>query len=560
MDVAANGTLDLAGLGLSLGGLVDAEPWNASADPSAAGPWPPPNMTLEHYLERMRGPKHLPLTVVWPLTVIYVVIFVTGVIGNVAVCVVIVRNASMHTATNYYLFSLAVSDLALLLLGLPYELSVYWQQYPWTYGEVLCKFRALVSEMTSYTSVLTIVAFSLERYLAICHPLQSYRMSGLRRAVRIIAVLWIVSFVAALPFSVLSTVHYLEWPIGSGLLAPESAFCAMLDSYMVYETSSLLFFLLPMLVMVVIYGRIGSKIRSRGRHSLGKRVEGTMHGETKQTQTRKAIIRMLSAVVIAFFLCWAPFHSQRLVYLYGQDLPHFAEINAWLYYVTGVLYFFGSTVNPILYNLMSVKYRMAFRETLCGSLSPSAAAARGGFREQSSFRDTSVHQVGESGNGVKWHHRGGNGTAAGGSTRRFQRHGVHSLGPAVVVAPPASPQAAQLLENGSVLEPHWKDPADPARVAADVLLDVDVVDGDADGVGADLDGCQSVDDGDAGSELVVMISPAHRKPRVYAVGKVSRKWPKVLMLKVARKQTPAAEAVPAQHPAAATAQQGETCI
>lgn len=68
---------------------------------------------------------------------------------------------------------------------------------------------------TSYTSVLTIVAFSLERYLAICHPLHSYRMSGLRRAVKIIAVLWVVSFVSALPFAVLSTVHYLEWPIGA---------------------------------------------------------------------------------------------------------------------------------------------------------------------------------------------------------------------------------------------------------------------------------------------------------------------------------------------------------
>lgn len=96
--------------------------------------------------------------------------------------------------------------------------------------------------------------------------------------------------------------------------------------------------------------------------------------------------------MIAFFLCWAPFHSQRLLFLYGQDLPHFAEINAWLYYITGCLYFFGSTVNPILYNLMSVKYRMAFKETLCGGLSASAKA-RGVFREQSSFRDTSVHQV-----------------------------------------------------------------------------------------------------------------------------------------------------------------------
>lgn len=75
------------------------------------------NETVEGYLLRTRGPKHLSLNIVLPITVIYVFIFVTGVIGNIAVCVVIVRNNFMHTATNYYLFSLAVSDLTLLLLG-----------------------------------------------------------------------------------------------------------------------------------------------------------------------------------------------------------------------------------------------------------------------------------------------------------------------------------------------------------------------------------------------------------------------------------------------------------
>lgn len=73
--------------------------------------------TLENYLLRTRGPKHLSLSIVVPITVIYVFIFVTGVVGNIAVCLVIVRNNFMHTATNYYLFSLAVSDLTLLLLG-----------------------------------------------------------------------------------------------------------------------------------------------------------------------------------------------------------------------------------------------------------------------------------------------------------------------------------------------------------------------------------------------------------------------------------------------------------
>jgi len=75
------------------------------------------NQTIEEYLLRVRGPKHLPLNVVLPISIVYIIIFVTGVVGNIAVCVVIVRNVSLHTATNYYLFSLAFSDLMLLLLG-----------------------------------------------------------------------------------------------------------------------------------------------------------------------------------------------------------------------------------------------------------------------------------------------------------------------------------------------------------------------------------------------------------------------------------------------------------
>lgn len=75
------------------------------------------NQSIDEYLLSVRGPKHVPLNVAVPITIVYVMIFVTGVVGNIAVCVVIIRNVSLHTATNYYLFSLAVSDLTLLILG-----------------------------------------------------------------------------------------------------------------------------------------------------------------------------------------------------------------------------------------------------------------------------------------------------------------------------------------------------------------------------------------------------------------------------------------------------------
>lgn len=79
--------------------------------------WDLANLTETEYLNRVLGPKYLAMKMVIPLTIAYVVIFITGIFGNVATCTVIVRNASMQTATNYYLFSLAISDLILLVLG-----------------------------------------------------------------------------------------------------------------------------------------------------------------------------------------------------------------------------------------------------------------------------------------------------------------------------------------------------------------------------------------------------------------------------------------------------------
>jgi len=69
-----------------------------------------------------------PLYIVVPMTVAYSVIFVTGVIGNSITCMVIAKHKYMHTATNYYLFSLAVSDLILLVSGLPQEMWSIWSR------------------------------------------------------------------------------------------------------------------------------------------------------------------------------------------------------------------------------------------------------------------------------------------------------------------------------------------------------------------------------------------------------------------------------------------------
>ncbi len=77
--------------------------------------------------------------------------------------------------------------------------------------------------------MLTIVSFSMERYLAICHPLYSHTMSGFKRAVRIIGLVWVVSLASAVPYALFTRINYIDRPLHSGNVLPESAFCALLD-------------------------------------------------------------------------------------------------------------------------------------------------------------------------------------------------------------------------------------------------------------------------------------------------------------------------------------------
>ncbi len=78
------------------------------------------------------------------------------------------------------------------------------------------------------------------------------------------------------------------------------------------------------------------------------------------------------AVVIAFFVCYAPLYLQRLLSaimgLNSNLNSHsnlFSKIMAYLYIISGTTFYFGSVINPILYNVVSNKYRRAFRDLFC---------------------------------------------------------------------------------------------------------------------------------------------------------------------------------------------------
>ncbi|KAF5301799.1 hypothetical protein FQA39_LY10584 [Lamprigera yunnana] len=352
------------------------------------------------------GPKRDPLYIVIPFTIIFGAIFLTGLIGNISTCIVIARNKSMHTATNYYLFSLAISDLLLLISGLPQEMYYIWSKYPYIFGEAFCVLQGFASETSANATVLTITAFTVERYIAICHPFLSHTMSTLSRAIKFILIIWMVAICLAIPQAISFGIIYEK--LSDGVSVNEDHNICNVKRVVIPHTfliSTLLFFVTPMSLITIFYILIGLQLRqsprgpARGgsikisslvhkkvmithKHSMHQTSfvtnnntntdcqlspqEGSKNSctiPTSQASTQH-VVKMLVAVVVAFFICWAPFHAQRLLAIYAQPSSSnvIATFNA-LTYISGVLYYMSTTINPVLYHIMSNKFRMAFKET-----------------------------------------------------------------------------------------------------------------------------------------------------------------------------------------------------
>lgn len=171
-----------------------------------------------------------------------------------------------------------------------------WEAYPWLFGEPFCVFKTFLSEMTSSASVLTITAFTAERYVAICHPILSQTMSSLSRAVKIIIVIWILACATALPYPIHTrTFYYLRHPQTDEII-PDSLQCNILPRWRpmmkyMFQISTFILFLVPMAIISVLYVLIGLTLR---KSSIARRTSDKLTSSpTGPSQGRKSVLKML---------------------------------------------------------------------------------------------------------------------------------------------------------------------------------------------------------------------------------------------------------------------------
>lgn len=139
--------------------------------------------------------------------VIYVTVFVVGLTGNTLAIYVVLRYAGMKTVTNIYILNLAIAD-ELYIIGLPFLAAQNVLSY-WPFGSFLCRVVMTADSMNQFTSIFCLTVMSIDRYLAVVHPIRSTNWRHPRVAKVVSAAVWAVSFVVVLPVVIFSDVQVL---------------------------------------------------------------------------------------------------------------------------------------------------------------------------------------------------------------------------------------------------------------------------------------------------------------------------------------------------------------
>ena len=149
--------------------------------------------------------------------VIFCVVIVSGCVGNLLVLVVVVRNREQFTSTtNLFIVNLAVADLFFLIFCVPFHAIIYTTSEGWPFGDALCKLVHFVQFASMTASVYTLVAMSLDRFLAVGYPLRTKHLRTPPYALVVAVAVWTASAVLASPWSVLyKVIDYETIPVCS---------------------------------------------------------------------------------------------------------------------------------------------------------------------------------------------------------------------------------------------------------------------------------------------------------------------------------------------------------
>ncbi|XP_036404407.1 neuropeptide Y receptor Y7 [Megalops cyprinoides] len=324
--------------------------------------------------------KHLGVQIT--LIAAYSLIILLGLVGNSLVIYMIIRYRNMRTVTNFFIANLALADLMVDSLCLPFTL-VYTLLDEWKFGAVLCHLVPYAQALSVHVSILTLTVIALERHRCIVFHM-GQRLSR-HASFGIIAVTWAAAAVLAGPLAIFREYRYVEIPaidLRMAVCSEKWPHSTNRDG-VIYSLSMLLLqYVLPLGVISYAYARIWVKLKN---HVSPCNRSDSIHRRKKTT-------KMLALVVVVFAVCWLPFHAFQL----ASDLDLVLKFKEYklLYTLFHIVAMCSTFANPLLYGWMNKNYRNGFLMFFRCEHKPDTIHPEGSFRTRSHRAPTLNGQTG----------------------------------------------------------------------------------------------------------------------------------------------------------------------
>uniref|UniRef100_A0A8C3LGW6 G-protein coupled receptors family 1 profile domain-containing protein n=1 Tax=Chrysolophus pictus TaxID=9089 RepID=A0A8C3LGW6_CHRPC len=301
--------------------------------------------TQPHSVTKSEIPDH----VLYTIGTCVLVIGSIGIIGNLLVLYAFYSNKKLRTPQNFFIMNLAVSDFLMSASQAPicFINSLHRE---WILGDIGCDLYAFCGALFGITSMMTLLAISVDRYLVITKPLRSIQWTSKKRTMQIIAAVWLYS---------------LGWSVapllGWSSYVPEGLMISCTWDYVTYSPANRSYtmilcccvFFIPLIIILHCYLFMFLAIRSTGRdvQKLGSCSRKSFLSQSMKNEWKLAKIAFV--VIIVYVLSWSPYACVTLIAWAGRG----NTLTPYSKSVPAVIAKASAIYNPIIYAIIHPRYR-----------------------------------------------------------------------------------------------------------------------------------------------------------------------------------------------------------